>query len=161
MNNATWLEGWDYFQSLCTEFLYYRTPNQQWHRHVKKQQPHRAYHTRHQEIAYNIQYLEIDEIPPEDHNRVNIKQLATSLVITSSLAQAININIPDTITITFGNIKITKPRVDWFVNFNTASTSTDKLWNEILAGTSYAVSDGSYFPSSQTGACAWINPPGV
>jgi hypothetical protein len=30
------------------------------------------------------------------------------------------------------------------------------LWNEILESKAYAVSDGSYYPTYQTGVCAWI-----
>ena len=42
------------------------------------------------------------------------------------------------------------------MNYISSSTTTHNLWNDILKGKSYAVSDGSFFPTSRTGACAWI-----
>ena len=38
----------------------------------------------------------------------------------------------------------------------TSSPTTADLLDHIIKGTAYGVSDGSYFPSTQTGSCAWI-----
>ena len=156
MPTANWIDTWDYFQSPCTEFLYHRTPNHHWHRHIKQQRPPRAYLTRHQEVTYHIQYLDLGETPPDAPHRVTVKKRDTSLIITSTSAKIVDIPTTNPIHLSFGNINIIKPQIDWFANFITSSTTTERLWHEILAGTSYAVSDGSYFPSSRTGACAWI-----
>ena len=41
------------------------------------------------------------------------------------------------------------------MNYMSSSATTDNLWEEILESKAYAVSDGSYYLISQTGACAW------
>ena len=147
MTSDYWVDNWDYFQTENKEFLYHRIGDNLWHRHIQRPFSHRA---------YNIQYLELREITSQDLRRVTVLETPVSLMVTATCRQSAHIekNVP--IAFTFGNIKILKPRNDWFTNYVTATDTTDNLWMEILEDKAYAVSDGSFFPTSQTGACAWI-----
>ena len=78
------------------------------------------------------------------------------MIVIASSAKILDIDNSGTVAFTFDNIEVCKPRIGWFVNYVTTSDSTDNLWNEILDDKAYAVSDGSYFPTLQTGAVAWI-----
>ena len=42
------------------------------------------------------------------------------------------------------------------MKYISSSSETDRLWNNIVEGKAYAVSNGSYFPTTSTCACAWI-----
>ena len=147
MSSENWVDNWDYFQTQNKEFLYHHIGDKLWHRHLQRPYSHRAYYT---------QYLELEEVPQQDLSRVTITITPVSLIVTATCSQSIQIEDPNPVAFTFGNINIHKPRNDWFMNFITASNTTDKLWNEILESKAYAVSDGSYYPTYQTGACAWI-----
>ena len=83
-------------------------------------------------------------------------KIPVSLIVTATSRQSTQIEELDSVAFTFGNINIHKPCIDWFMNYTTATNTTDKLLDEILGSKAYAVSDGSYFPTSQTGACSWI-----
>ena len=147
MTFDTWIDCWDYFISQDKEFIYHRITDKLWHRHIRRPYSHRSYHT---------QYLQLDDIPSSDLYRASIRKTSISLVVTAISQKP---DIPpalDNIAYSFGNIKLMVPRIDWFMRYITASPSTDKLWTEILESRAYAVSDGSYYRTSQTGACAWI-----
>ena len=147
MTSDYWVDNWDYFQTENKEFLYHRIGDNLWHRHIQRPFSHRA---------YNIQYLELREITSQDLRRVTVLETPVSLMVTATCRQSAHIEEDVPIAFTFGNIKILKPRNDWFTNYVTATDTTDNLWMEILEDKAFAVSDGSFFPTSHTGACAWI-----
>ena len=146
MIDASWTGNWDYFMTLEKEFLYHRVKSR-WQRHLKRQYSHKSYH---------VEYLDLDDIPTQNIYRVSIKTSATCLLVTSLTQKPDIPTPPDTIAHTFGKINLLKPKIDWFMNYISSSPNTDNLWRELLMGKAYAVSDSSYFPISQTGACAWI-----
>ena len=146
MTDTQWIDSWDFFLSGDKEFLYHRA-NKRWHRHIKRQNTHKSYH---------IEFLDLDDIPRHDLSRASVKSSAHNLLVTSLSHKPHILPHPDTIAHTFGHIKLLKPKIDWFMHYISSSHQTNRLWNEILEGRAYAVSDGSFFPSSQTGACAWI-----
>ena len=146
MPDSQWIDNWDYFLTSDREFLYHRVKSR-WHRHLKRQHTHRSYHKR---------YLNLDELPTHNIYRATVKASPHTLVVTS-LSHKPNISPPTELpSHTFGPIKLNKPKIDWFMNYISSSTTTHNLWNDILKGKAYAVSDGSFFPTSRTGACAWI-----
>ena len=82
----------------------------------------------------------------------------TVILVTSTAAKPSDMpTLPPTPTVhTFHSINLMTPKVDWFMNHLSSSHHTDRLWANLLNGTTYAVSDGSYFPKSDIGAYAWI-----
>ena len=146
MKTTSWISNWDYFLSQDKQFLYHRVKSR-WHRHLKRQFTHRL---------YNTEYLELETLPTNNVLRTTIKHTNASLTSTSC-SQKPDLPMPSNIiTLSFGQISLRKPRIDWFMKFISSSSTTTNLWRDILEGQAYAVSDGSYFPSAQTGACAWI-----
>ena len=146
MPNTQWRDNWDYFLTLDKEFLYHRVKSR-WHRHLKRQHTHRSYHKR---------YLDLDDIPTHNIYRATVKPSANILVVTSFAHKPDTSLPPEPPSHKFGNIKLVKPKIDWFMNYVSSSPTTHNLWNDIIQGQAYAVSDGSFFPTSRTGACAWI-----
>ena len=55
----------------------------------------------------------------------------------------------------FDVVTIVKPETDWFMNRLSSSSSTELLYECLANGIALVVSDASYFPLTQTGACAW------
>ena len=88
--------------------------------------------------------------------RASITKTVTVILVTSTAAKPSDMpTLPPTPTVhTFHSINLMTPKVDWFMNHLSSSHHTDRLWANLLNGTAYAVSDGSYFPNSKTGACA-------
>ena len=146
MPETQWIDNWDFFLTLDKEFLYHRV-NSRWHRHLKRQYTHKSYHKR---------YLDLDTIPTHNIYRASVQSSANTLIVTSFSHKSNILPPSETPTHSFGSIKLVKPKIDWFMNYVSSSTTTHNLWNEILQGQAYAVSDGSFFPTSRTGACAWI-----
>ena len=146
MTNSSWINSWDYFLPPDKEFIYQRV-NTKWHRHLKKPFSHKSYH---------IEYLELDEMPMDVIFRASVKTSATCLLVTSYSQPPNTSALPEPIAHTFGPITLRRPKINWFMHDLSSSHSTINLWREILTGKAYAVSDGSYFPTTQTGACAWI-----
>ena len=147
MSEATWVDEWDYFVTEDRQFVYHRYAEKEWRRHLKKPNSHRSYYTT---------YLTIETIPCCILLRTSTTKTATAILVTSTATKPSNMPIlpPAPIVHTFHAISLTTPKVDWFMNNLSSSQNTDRLWNNLLAGTAYAVSDGSYFPNSKTGACA-------
>ena len=58
--------------------------------------------------------------------------------------------------ITFDAIQLSEPKVDWFNTIITSSPTTSYLKECLLNGSAVGVSDGSYFPIQEVGACGWI-----
>ena len=146
MTNEQWIDNWDFFLTLDKEFLYHRV-NSRWHRHLKRQHSHKSYHQ---------EYLDLDILPTHNIFRASVRLSADNLVVTSFSPKITTASIADTATHSFGPIQLIKPKIDWFLHSMSSSSNTTNLWNEILQGQAYAVSDGSFFPDSRTGACAWI-----
>ena len=45
--------------------------------------------------------------------------------------------------------------MDWFNSYLSCTQNTATLKDCIISGTAIAVSDGSYYPTEEVGACAW------
>ena len=59
-------------------------------------------------------------------------------------------------TMMIGDLELNKPDIKWFMSHLRTSPTTTSLYDHIIDGTAITVSDGSFFPHSQVGACAWI-----
>ena len=64
--------------------------------------------------------------------------------------------VPPDEPVVFDAITIRPPSISWFHNYLESTHSTASLLEHILAGTAVAVSDGSFSPQDDEGACAWI-----
>ena len=146
MTDKKWIDNWDFFLTSDKEFLYHKV-NLRWHRHLKRQHSHKSYHR---------EYLNLDILPTQNVLRASVKISAGNIVVTSVSKKFGNIAQNNKVAYSYGPIKLIKPKIDWFMNSISSSATTNNLWNELLQGRAYAVSDGSYFPTSKTGACAWI-----
>ena len=149
MTEEAWVEEWDYFVSDDKQFIYHRYGDKQWRRHLKNPNSHRSYY---------IPYLAMETIPCCTLLRTSITKTVTVILVTSTAKQPSDMpTLPPTPTVhTFHYIKLMTPKVDWFMNHLSTSHRTDRLWSNLLSGIAYAVSDGSYFRNSETGACASI-----
>ena len=47
------------------------------------------------------------------------------------------------------------PKLDWFNTHLSCTADTSNLRREILSGRALVVSDRSYYPNDEIGACAW------
>ena len=59
------------------------------------------------------------------------------------------------VTLVLNDIQMTNPKIDWFNSYISFTANTSTLRQHIIAGTALAVSDGSYYPNEEVGACAW------
>ena len=100
--------------------------------------------------------MAMDDIPEGDLDRASIKRYASSIFVVSTSHKTATVESHPRIAHTFGDIELTTPKIDWFMRHLKSSYYTNQLWADLLDGKAYAVSDGSYFPTRKTGACAWI-----
>ena len=146
MNDATWLYTWDYFTTTDNEFLYLNKGENKWERYLKIPHSHRSYHN---------QPLHLQEAPTSSLNRVSITRSRNRLQVVSSSSQS-NLPPPTETISNYDAIRFNPPKIMWFMNSIEHSTTTESLLNHIIDGTALGVSDGSYYPATDIGACAWI-----
>ena len=147
MDTKEWVDNWDFFVPLDRQFLYHKTCNNQWRRHLQHSNSHRA---------YNLQYLDID--PPPLHNLIRVNTLikADKLMIITVSRRGLIMSPPRPQMLKFGAVRVKKPQLNWFTKHISSSRHTNHLLTHILQGSAYAISDGSFFPNTKTGSCAWI-----
>ena len=147
MPTEDWLANWDYFISSDKQFLYHRLGKSNWRRHLQKDYSHRSYHT---------PYLQLDEPPEDTLIRVTIQDHKNERNVISLSHKGIH--TPDEVTnfLTYDQITISKPKINWFMTSVSSSPTTANLLQHLIHGTAYGVSDGSFYPNTRTGSCAWI-----
>ena len=147
MSIQDWMHNWDYLLSSDREFLYHKQPNNHWRRHLKKEYSHRSYHS---------QSLVLHELPlSADMLRVTVNVTDTIISVLSTASKEPTLpEDPDVLV--FDIITVSVPKIQWFMSSLSSSPTTSILLDHIVKGTKVGVSDGSYFPTSQTGSCAWI-----
>jgi hypothetical protein len=143
-----WTKHWDWFSSTSSDFLFRQVGEDSWRRHVKIEGTRRSYHT---------QFLLLATRPTQSLLRATVKESRNTWILlctnnTSILRQNINIAT----TTTFDTITIQQPSIRWFHKYLESTPQTHILRQHLLEGTAIAVSDGSYFPDEDVGACAWI-----
>ena len=146
MSYEDWLQSWDYFVTSDRQFIYHKIGPSSWKRHLKK--PNSNY-------SYHIESLDLTTPPETDLLRATVSPQNNRLQVLASGALP-PINLPPSTIISFDTISVTKPTIKWFMKNLTSSPNTFRLRQHLIAGTAYAVSDGSFFPDSRTGAAAWI-----
>ena len=77
-----------------------------------------------------------------------------SLMNTSDISYKVEKN-EDTLQY-INAISYKPPQIDWFMKNIKSSKSTTHLKECIINVSALAVSDGSFFPLTNTGSCAWI-----
>ena len=140
-----WLAHWDWFSTEDRQFLFRQVGETYWRRHVRKPGTQRTYH---------LEYLELDERPTMPLLRASVSSNQRAWLLLNHGAANYTLR-PQTPTAFLGVIPYRPPKETWFMHNLQHSDSTDILWKHILAGTAITVSDGSFFPDEQVGACAW------
>lgn len=144
--DTVWLDHWDWFTSETTEFLFRQVGENVWRRHVKIVGTARSFHQ---------QFLTLDARPVERLHRATVREIRNAWVLTSTDSEFRHRPV-DTPSDTFDAITIRHPTIQWFHQYLEASDNTASLYRHLRNGTAIAVSDGSYFPDEDVGACAWI-----
>ena len=142
-----WTDTWDWFISHDGAFLFHRYSADLWHRHL------RVPRNRHN---YFSQFLGLLEPPTVPLYRCSVKHSRNRLVVLSSSPPTDGDLVEDDVWLDLNGLQIRSSKVPWTVQHISSSPSTARLRLHLLAGTAIAVSDGSFFPDSQTGACGWI-----
>jgi len=146
MSTNDWTDNWDFFVTENRDFLYHKSRAKVWRRHLQRYNSHRAYFS---------QYLEVDQ-PTQDLLRVNVESSGDRITVISVSHRSLVLPPPPPQVLKFGAIRIRKPEISWFAKSISSSRHTNHLLLHILKGSAFAISDGSFFPISQTGSCAWI-----
>ena len=143
-----WLQHWDWFVSEDHSFLYRQVGENGWHRHLRRHRRGRTYH---------LAYLALTSAPTDDIERATVTgtSAAWTLCSTSSSYNVVDPNARVGRTRQLDAIIYNQPDIRWFMQRLRCSCSTTLLHRHLLAGTALIVSDGSYFPDYQVGACAW------
>ena len=77
------------------------------------------------------------------------------MLISTSLSQPHEpLSTPQTLH--FGSLCLNPPKIDWFMKHIIFSPSTSSLLQHQIQGTALGVSDGSFYPEHNVGACSWI-----
>ena len=110
--------------------------------------------------TYNLEYLALNSMPVGDLLRATVASTSTAWTLRSTSLQFV-VNDPspsqdDNILHSLDAISYLKLEIQWFMNHLWSSKSMAQLRWHLLNGTAIQVSDGSYFPDYQVGACAWI-----
>ena len=106
---------------------------------------------------YFSQFLGLLEPPDVPLYRCSVKHSRHRLVVLSSSPPPDDDLAEDDVWLDLNGLQIRSSKVPWTVQHISSKPSTARLCLHLLAGTAIAVSDGSFFPDSQTGgACGWI-----
>ena len=89
----------------------------------------------------------------------NLRRASTTIindriiVLTAATRLGTPVEIDDDLTL--DDITLKAPSLSWFNTYLSYTLSTSALRQHIISGTALAVSDGSYYPNEEVGACAW------
>lgn len=146
IDDASWLDDWDWFISDNDEFIFHHLQDGSWHRHLRLNNSHSKYH---------CQYLTFQDSPDDNLNRISVVMKDT-YIQKEGLSPEDILENPTTEFFTLGPISVTQPSCPWMLRDIEHSQSVDELWGDILTGEAILVSDGSFFPEEKVGAAAWI-----
>ena len=147
MDMETWMGSWDFFLSPDMELLWHKVSTFVWHRHLRKPNARRTYFTEH---------LVVYDHPHSELLRTTVSITPHSIVLVCSSPRTVLNPTRDTNVLHFGQIQVETPKINWFMDNLSCSTSTNQLLCHILQGSAIAVSDGSFFPNDKIGSCAWV-----
>ena len=144
-----WIDHWDYFVTPDQQFLYHQEHESSWKRHLYKPSSHHSYY---------LEFLQCSAPPDSILLRATVQFYQNKIqVLKSCEAPPTTVPIPNFPSHrTFDSISTGKPKINWFMDNLSSSPSTLNLLHHLLSGTALAVSDGSFFPDTYTGAAAWI-----
>lgn len=98
----------------------------------------------------------INEPPSCKLKRASIQDNKTFITVINTLLGPNNTGIAQATYYVFDVIHLKEPKLKWFMFHLKWSVSTSKLMRSIINGSVIAVSDGSYYPRYNVGACAWV-----
>ena len=143
-----WKQHWDWFVSETEDRLYRQVGEDSWRRHIKIPGTRRSFHTR---------FLVLNNRPRQNIRRATVRESRNTWILLCQYNdRALRDDIEEHPILTFDAISIRQPSILWFHRHLESSPRTDILLRHLLAGTALTVSDGSYFPDEDVGACAWI-----
>ena len=138
--------NWDWYTDR-NNFLYHRLGKDLWERHLLKANCHHTFHT----VS-----LILREEPITNLHRASTSHMGDRIYLLNSSSFQSTIPDPTRLYTTYDAITTTPPPVDWFMHYISHSSSTSQLLSPLQHGTAINVSDGFYYPDSQTGSCGWI-----
>ena len=141
-----WISEWDWFLSPDRSQLFYQCGDISWKVYPLCQYNHYKY----SKIDYSI-----TEKPLVELTRVSVKQSELYISITNTALRPPASTQQDDM-ITFDAIELSQHSVNWFNKYMTSTDSTKYLKECLINGTALGVSDGSYYPVQEVGACGWI-----
>ena len=147
MSKHNWTKTWDFFTDVNREFLYQNNGNSRWSRFLLIPNSRRSFFK---------QPLHLSEPPTSDLIRASTKTFPDRfMLISTSLSQPHEpLSTPQTLH--FGSLCLIPPKIDWFMKHIIFSPSTSSLLQHLIQGTALGVSDGSFYPEHNVGACSWI-----
>ena len=146
MTTEQWLNSWDFFITPNKEFLYQNHGNSIWSRFLLIPNSHRSYYTQ----PYNL------HIAPSDVLERATVSLHNNRFIVASSSPPHTTSISTAPSLQFDKITLQQPKIKRFMNHLISTPITASLLYHILHGSAVGVSDGSYYPDTNVGACAWI-----
>ena len=124
-----------------------------WQRHLLKPSSRRSYYPEH---------LDSDNPSHFELLRATVKVTSSYLFVLAASCR-LPPNPSPTSYLMFRSIRLQSPPLDWFNHSLSSPPSTNHLLTHLLLGKIVAVSDCSYFPLNQVGACSWsiLTPEGL
>ena len=142
-----WLSHWDWFTSETRDFAFRQVGENNWRRHLRKPGTQRTFYS---------DCLDLTERPSQPLLRASMGFTNNHWVLlnTSNRSSYIlrDLHLPAE---HIGCIPFIRPTEDWFLHHLSASEDTEALWQCLKNGTALVVSDGSFYPHDEVGACAW------
>ena len=144
-NHEIWISEWDWFMVPDRSILYHRDINDIWKIHDLDTYSH---------YRYAI-IGQLSDEPSMELIRVTTQISGHLIEIKNTALRTTSITNRDNL-ITFDAIQLSEPKVGWFNTLLTSSPTTSYLKECLINGSAVGVSDGSYFPIQEVGACGWI-----
>ena len=141
-----WISDWDWFLSPDRSQLLHHCGDTTWKSYPLCRYSH-----------YKYSRLDVTVVDPPvlELIRVSIQLTERFITISNTAIRPSAAPHQDDI-IAFDAIELSQPTVNWFNTNMTSSASTKHLKECLMNGTALCVSDGSYFPIQEVGACGWI-----
>jgi hypothetical protein len=142
-----WLSHWDWFITPDRTFAFRQVRENHWRRHLRKPGTNRTFYT---------EFMDLTDRPTQLLLRASVRCVNNSWVLlNTSINTSYSIRDSQPQVDHIGCIPYIRPQEDWFLQQLSSSATTDDLWTCILQGNALMVSDGSYYPHEEVGACAW------
>ena len=126
-DNKTWIDSLGYVLSTDRKFIYHKIGESQWHWYLQK------LHSRH---SYFLEYIYISKDPINNLIMTRVAKYNDRIQVLS-VSHGNSDEKQEENVLTFDNIDIIKPKIDWFTTRISASSSTSQLLAHVIIGTAY------------------------